>query len=235
MATTTQENKTAEPPQNVAPLSFDELKISYPNTYRQYVSLSNREQSFGDDLDSDEDRDEATVDEHHGLCTTITSVDFLELLYENQMPDHLSAPAYKFFVFLWKMLDACESGSIGGEACRMMFTLSAALADIEDLDDDDDGHHHLLAWTLATVQHGVHPLLYRGEPEANQELFDDAGRLWKKVFKEPSSLSEETRKFAMAWCENFRKLLVQAKKEYGEHANYKFAYIVKTRKRKAKA
>lgn len=240
---TTQEDKL--PPQNVAPLSFDELLIFYPNTYRQYEMLSNREQSFGDDdLDSsDDDEDNRDVDDedHHGLCTTITSVDFLELLYENQMSNHLSAQAYKFLMFLLKMLDACESGSIGGEACRMMFTLTAALADVEGLLLDDTTtnnghhhhHHHLLAWTIATYSHGIHPLLYRGEPEAIQELFADAGRLWKEVFKSSSSLSEEkTRKFAMSACENLRELLAEAKEEYGEHADYKFAYITKTRKRK---
>ena len=243
--TNNQEDKTAEPLQNVAPLSFDELKISYPNTYRQFVLLSDREKSMADDWLDDSDKEEATADSEHNnnnnnndLCTTITSVDFLEPLYENQNSKHLSEKAYSFMMFLWKMLDACESGSIGGEACRMMLTLTAALEDIETLGNNNDGHHHhfLLAWTIATVHHGIHPLLYRGEPNTNQALFNDASRLWKKVYQQPEkSFSAETRKFAISWCENFRELVEQAKEEYGAHADYSFDYIAKTRKRKVKA
>lgn len=41
----------------------------------------------------------------------------------------------RFAVFMWNMLFACESGSIGGDACRMNRVLLAALDDIECMPD----------------------------------------------------------------------------------------------------
>lgn len=205
--------------QDVPALSLDTLKTHYPNIFQQYLRLSDREKEIAERISN-----EATVNENE-LCTTIMFVNFLEPLHENGIPEHLSEGSYQFFMFLWKLLSACESGSIGGEACRMHFVLYAALNDIMDLEDYVAKLEHMLAWTMAAGKHGLYQVLYRGEPETTQALFKEAGDVWKKLFrKEDPRVSDETIQFAQDWCKSFHKLLVGAKEEYGDYADYKFVY-----------
>ena len=218
----------------IPPLSLDDLEARYPNVFRVYVNLSDREKSTRDcllDLQDDEDEESNVNDK--GLCTKITGVDFTRPIHENNLSMHLSDDAYKYTIFLWKLLSACESGSIGGEACRMYQVLCAALDDAVSTKTDKERFERMMAWTIAASSHGLHQVLYRGEPETNQALFREAGNEWKKIFEKGAAkpfLGEATRTFATGSCDGFHKYLLAAKKEYGSYAKYSFNFIKKTRK-----
>lgn len=165
----------------IAPLSLNAVKERYSEVFQVYVTLSDREKATAECLS---DQDEPPPVNKEGLCTTIMFVDFTKAICENTVSEHITSDeTYKFCMFLWKLLDACESGSIGGEACRMWEVLSAALNDIHNIRGNGrDKFEHLLAWTIAARSHGLYPLLYRGMPDPNQ-LFKAAGDMWKKVFE----------------------------------------------------
>ena len=91
---------------------------------------------------------------------------------------------------------------------------------------------HLLGWTTAAVNHGLHALLYRGDPDRNRSLFMAVGDEWKKVFDEIDNnlvVDEAYRKFAIWICECFEKLLKNAEEEYGDYAKYSFNFNKKKR------
>jgi len=152
-----------------------------------------------------------------------------------------NSAANKFCTFLFKCLLASESGSVGGDACRQFDILYAAFDDILILSRSGSVRsstsitfhskfEHLLGWTVAAVNHGLHALLYRGDPDRNRSLFMAVGDEWKKVFDKLDNLEvdEAYRKFAIWICECFEKLLKNAKEEYGDYAT-NFNFIKKKR------
>ena len=176
------------------------------------------------------------IDPVTNLCTTISFTNFIEPLEDNDdCPMKTNSAANKFFTFLFKCLLASESGSIGGDACRQFDILYAAFDDILSIRSRSTSmtfqskFEHLLGWTVAAVNHGLHALLYRGDPDRNRSLFMAVGDEWKKVFDKIDNLvvDEAYRKFAIWICECFEKLLKNAKEEYGDYAKYSFNFIKK--------
>jgi len=215
--------------QPVPPLSLDTVKLRYPRLYREYNFFSDREKEGNSD---------AAVSNANGLCTTISFVDFTKPLEDHgDCPMKTESDANKFCMFVWKILNACESGSIGGDACRQFDVLNNALDDSLAMHSIAARFEHLLGWTAAATNHGLHALLYRGDPDRNRSLFKAVGDEWKKIFEANTEVvvSEELRKFAIWMCESFQKLLKEAKKEYGDYAKYTFNFIKKPRVQKAVA
>ena len=220
----------------LAPLSLIALEQRYPHLYRVYTELSDRENAC---LGSDEDGPASP-----GLCTKIMGEDFtapLEPLPEDA-PLKTHSDANKFAIFLWKLLDACESGSVGGDACRMWEVLAAAEDDTLAMNAMGPRFEHLLGLTIATVNHGVRAWLERGDPHNGKVHFDAIANAWKKIFAKSEAdlvaegVSTELRAFAIKWCETLQRYLKDSKKHNGPYANtFAFNFIVKSRKSNAPA
>jgi hypothetical protein len=134
----------------VPPLSLTTVKARYPNLYRTFSYLSSRELESNDNCNVAR----SPVDAATGLATTIMFVDFTQPLGDNTgSPMKSESDANKFCIFLWKMLDASESGSIGGDACRFFDALYAAYKDIMTMNSTAAKFGHLLGWVIAVVNH----------------------------------------------------------------------------------
>lgn len=226
-----------EPKATAAPLGLSAVRIRYPNLFREYSRLSDRERDARDDIGDILGDGPLPIDAATGLITTITHNDFAAPLAENYpgCPMKAGSDANRFCAFVWKMLSASESGSVGGDACRQFDVLDAALEDA--LAARASKFEHLLGWTAAAAHHGLDSLLDRGDPERNRPLFRRAGDAWKKAFEGIDAANGDTatgvdegyRKFAVSMCESFGKLLRMARKEYGDHARYTFNFIKKPR------
>jgi len=173
-----------------------------------------------------------------GLATKIMFIDFTQQLADNgDSPLKTESDGNKFCIFLWKMLDASESGSIGGDACRFFDALYAAYQDIMKLNSTATKFEHLLGWTIAVCSHGIRALLERGDPDRNRILFKYIAEEFKKIFKLETAavgIDNGLKEFAMEWCGAMQKMLRSVKKEYGEYAeNYTFNFIYKPRPKKA--
>jgi hypothetical protein len=221
-------------PQPIAPLPLSTVKARLPRLFRQYTFLSDREKDFNDDMGEEK----SPIDVDTGCCTTIMSTDFTETLVDR---DHTgqamksASDANKFSMFLWKMLNASESGSIGGDACRQYDILSNALVDTKAMRPVAEKFEHLLGWTGAVANHGIDALLQRGDPTRNKPLFKSAADEWKKVFEKTDGnavvgVSDAQRTFAIQMCESFQRMLKDAKKEYELDTNYTFNFIKKVKK-----
>jgi hypothetical protein len=134
----------------VTPLSLTTVKARYPNLYRTFTHLSDSQ------LQCDEDcnMDPTPIDAATGLATKIMFVDFTQPLGDNKgSPMKTESDANKFCIFLWKMLDASESGSIGGDACRFFDALYAAYQDIMYMSSTAAKFGRLMGWVIAVVNH----------------------------------------------------------------------------------
>lgn len=219
----------------VPPISFSTLKVRYPNLYQVYSQLSERE------LECDELMPEHSTptDAVTGLATKIMFVDFTQMHPgdNGDCPMKANSDANKFGVFLWKMLAASESGSVGGDACRMFDALYAAYQDIMTLNSTAVKFDHLLGWTTAVCRHGIESLLERGEPYRNRLLFKSVADEFKKIFKLDTAavgIDNNLRDFAITWCGHLQKMFRNFKKEHGQYAeSYTFNYIYKPRPTKA--
>lgn len=225
-----------QPPDTMPPLALSTVKQRYPRLYRQYNILSDREKECM--VNISDVSEPPVVDPVTGQCTTISFTDFTKPLEDNgDCPMMTKSDANKFCIFIWKVLNACESGSIGGDACRQFQVLNCALDDTLAMPSVSAKFEHLLGWTAAATNHGLHALLYRGDPDRNKSLFKAVADEWKKVYEKTANnaingVSEALRKFAIWMCESFQKLLKDAKKEYGEDAKYTFNFVKKPRAKK---
>ena len=136
------------------------------------------------------------------------------------------------------MLDASESGSIGGDACRFFDALIAAYDDIMAFHSVAAKFEHLVGWTIAVYQHGIGAMLERGDPDRNRALFKYVAEQFKKIFKLDNTaalgIDDRLKDYAKVWCGNLQKMLKRVKKDYGEYTeNYTFNYIYKPRAKKA--
>ena len=86
-------------------------------------------------------------------------------------------------MFVWKCLGACESGSVGGDAYRQFGVLNAALDDVVALASKKDRFSHLLGWTCAAFNHGMHSMMYRYCPSGIRSLFLAAAAEWRTIFE----------------------------------------------------
>jgi len=160
--------------------------------------------------------------------------------------------ANRFSVFVWKCLIASESGDGGDDARRQFDVLRAALDDAVAVAPSSPGERflHLLGWTSAALNHGLHSLLCGGDPERNRSLFKAAADAWKKAFdkthpggggggggggRKYPHVTGELRDFAIWTCRNLQIMLRDAKREAGNHSdvNYGFNFIRKPRAKKA--
>ena len=234
----------------VAPISFITLKNRYPELHRAYLHLSNREKSWAQDFFDEDDERRPTGP---GPLSTISGVDFTKPLspLRDDFPLTTGSDANKFGMFVWKLLDACESGSVGGDSCRMEDVLFAALDDAVSNDRVANplgylstrwAFEHLLGLALAIRSHGVGPWLDRGDAENGQLLFDTMAGAWKKLFAIPEAvlaaegISPELRAFAIKWCKGLQALLKESRKHYGPYANsFRFNFIVTPRAKRSAA
>ena len=129
--------------------------------------------------------DPKDIDSKTGLCTKIGfDTDFNEPLEESPgCPMSTHSDGYKLCMFLWNCLNASETGSIGGDACRQYDILNSALDDTLSLQSLSSKFEHLLGWTVAAYNHGLEALLYRGDPDRNRALFKAAADEWKVLFE----------------------------------------------------
>jgi len=208
-----------------APLSLSTVKSRYPQLFCEYKKLEDREKEIKEDIGE-------SVTQGWIACTN-----FNEALDDNGSNSAMktNSDANKLCMFLWKCLEASETGSISGDACRQFDILNSAIDDTLSLSSTANKFEHLLGWTAAATNHGLDALLYRGDPDRNRVLFKKVADEWKKVYDSTNVNDEKLRKFAIWYCECFQKLLKQAKKEYGDHASYVFNFIKKKRVRKVAA
>ncbi|KAL7548284.1 hypothetical protein ACHAWF_011573 [Thalassiosira exigua] len=237
MATTTANATAAAAAAASAPfpsLPLSQVQWRYPRLFAQYSHLSDRDAGCDDLMDDLPGRDDGPppVDAATGLRTTIMMVDFARPLEVNEgCPMETDSDANRFAIFLWRMLQACESGSVGGDACRQYDALRAAVDDVLAICEDKARFEHLLGWTVAAANHQLDALLCRGDPFRNRLLFKAISDAWRKIFEAnlDGVISKDLLSFANWQCQYFQKLLKEAKKEYGDHARYIFNFKKKPR------
>ena len=117
-----------------------------------------------------------SIDQATGLCTSIMGSDFIEPLESTGEGCAMKtgSDAHKFCIFVWKCLNASESGSVGGDACRQFDILNSALDDTLAMTTVAAKFENLLGWTAAAYNHELHALLYRGDPDRTRSLFKAA-------------------------------------------------------------
>jgi len=91
--------------------------------------------------------------------------------------------ANMFAMFVVRLLSACESGSTGGDACRMTEVLEAALRDTIRQPLGYPRFEHLLGLTLAILTHELYSWLSRGDEDFGAYLFKIMSEQWKEMFK----------------------------------------------------
>ena len=159
------------------PLSFAVLRQRYPHLYTQIAHLSEREKSCQYSLQEDLGDGEPSLplDKETGLCSTIMHIDFTEPLSEQKgCPMAVDSDANKCAMFIWRALQATESGSLGGDACRQYDLLAACMNDISNLSSKALKFESLLGLTVAMANHQLHALLYRGDPDRCRPLYMEA-------------------------------------------------------------
>ena len=115
MSTTSQQPDDSEN----APLSLSTVKSRYPQLFCEYKKLEDREKQLKEDIGE-------SVTPGWIACTN-----FNETLDDNGSNSmKTNSDANKFCMFLWKCLEASETGSISGDACRQFDILYAAFDDI---------------------------------------------------------------------------------------------------------
>lgn len=201
----------------------------YPNLFREYTHLSDRQKEILQALKS-------TVPD--GYCSQINGADFAQALcpFERDLdvPFPHDGIVNKFATFMLNMLNACESGGVGGDACRMDAVLRAAVNDVVVMPYNQQFIEHLLGLTLAIKWHGLGPFLCRGNPESGRGIFAEIAKEWKKCFdRDPSvyNLSDDAdagdiQEFAKDCCKGVQDILKKVHETHGEHATkYNFNYI----------
>lgn len=188
------------------------LEQQYHSLNREYLSLSHRELQCKADFGGADSEDEAPVGER---CVVISGVNFRKELLP--LPDHVplttDSDTNKYAMLVWKMLDACESGSVGGDACRQRDVLIAATNDALAIQSPGRRFEHLLGLVLALANHGLRSFVLRSDPYHDQAIFTALGGALKKLFKQESiqSISPELRQWGLEYCGNLQDLL----KSYG--------------------
>ena len=224
----------------VAPLSLIALEARYPELHRVYTELSDREKAGRENFG-----DPGPVS---GLATEIMGVDFTSPLaaLPDSFPFKTGSDTNRFAMFLWKMLDACESGSVGGDACRMSSVLVAAANDSLSIFEVDASSltvrgvgprfEHLLGLTLAIVNHGVASWLERGDPDNGKRIFLEIGKEWRKILALPEErlaaegISAAHREFASKSNDSLQRYLKASREHHGPYANtFTFNFIAKPR------
>ena len=187
------------------------LERQYRHLNEVYLALAHREQTVLEDIDGTA---AAT-----GPCTKICGVDFEQEL--TPLPDDIpvctDSDTNKFAMLCWCMLSACESGSVGGDACRMEEVLFAAADDAREQTAPGRQFEHLLGLTLAISNHGVESWIMRGDPHNGAVLFKTLGELWERQLgasnegrrrtKTSAGISPELRKFAIRACSGLQSYL----------------------------
>ncbi|KAL7435950.1 hypothetical protein ACHAXH_003045, partial [Discostella pseudostelligera] len=217
----------------VDPFSLSTIQQRYPRLFQMYATLSDREEGTQECLGRT--TESIPTDPITGLYTKIFYQNFTEKLHPNPegVPLKTDSEGNKYFHFVYRMFLACESGSCGGDACRLYEILFAALEGAIDYSSDNQStlFEHLLGWTAASTTHDLFQLWDRAEPYRTQELFDWAAKEWKKLFEKTEmsgaipGVSDEMRNFAIGQCDSFKRLVVGARKEWGDHAKYSFNFI----------
>ena len=159
------------------------------------------------------------------------------------MPFKAESTTYLFSVLVQNMLNACDSGSCGGNACRIETVLCAALNDTMALqyfrmNDFSKSFEHLLGLTCAIQCHGVEEWITRGDPYFGEQCFKHLGDAWKKMLGKPAAeleaggVSKVLRDYAITVCGGLQRYLKSfgGADWRGTGANvYKFNYVVKKR------
>ena len=200
----------------LASVSILGLEKQYNRLHVVYNRLAARESTIADNIgDADDAKPAGEV--------SISGVDFAEPL--QPLPDDYAftteSNVNKFAMFVWKPLSACESGSIGGDACRQADVLEAA---INDAMNAENLFEHLLGLTLAITNHGIHSFCLRGDPDFGNSMFSTMARAWKGLFTKPEAslgVSAELRESAMSACDGLQEFLKSMRGEgsmLGGHA-----------------
>jgi hypothetical protein len=181
------ESKSVQPTLlQVAPLALSTVKHCYPRLLREYASLSERQMSSLP-LSHPYYALESPIDCTTRQRTTIFFKDFAAPLSTEGdatgVPMKADYDANRFSVFVWKCLGACESGSVGGDPFRQFGVLNAALDDAVTLASKKYRFLHLLSWTCAAFNHGMHSMMYRYCPYGIRSLLLAAAAEWRKIFE----------------------------------------------------
>lgn len=216
------------------PVSILGLEKEYENLHRVYGQLEARERGIRDDLHD--------THNSHKIYTVDFSLDLEPL--PPDAPIRTDSEANRFGMLVFRMLCACESGSIGGDACRIEDVLFAAADDAKDAGPASSASSfrqfdHLLGLTLAVSNHGVESWIVRGDPHNGKVFFKALGDLWKKQLGKDNDqkladagVSAEVRQFAIETCEGLQGYLKSFgdKKWAGTGANeYEFHFMAKRR------
>ena len=161
-------------------------------------------------------------------------VDFarpLEPIEDMDVPFSTDSLINKFGVLVIKMLSACSSGSTGGDACRMMLVLNAALKEVNacmgrrGVEAKAEGFQRLLGLTLAILMHRARDFFYRGDPSFATELFETMGKHWRNLFKTSAErYGQPLHEYALEQCEDLAAFLKTTEMPW-----LRFTYLAKTR------
>ena len=171
-------------PEAKARVSILGLQKIYPQLSDAFNKLASRDADFQDMMGDDEPVDKPTAS-----AKEVTKINFIDFAAPLQplpasVPLATDSAANKFLFLVWKLLDACESGGVGGDACRQADVLGAATDDaINEPKDPASGFQLLLGLTLAISNHGIGSFIERGDPDIGaQVLTPDISRHLPFVF-----------------------------------------------------
>ena len=216
------------------------FETQYEELNKEYLALSHRELDIHEDCGDGKPKP-VTSD---GRCIKISGVDFaaeLEPVPEGALVQNES-DVMKYAMLVWRLLDACESGGVGGDACRQRGVIYAAVNDAMAKLVPSQRFEHLLGCVVAFSNHGLRSFVLRSYAEEDQRVFSALGGAFKKLFKMKAieGVSSDLRGLAIEWCRCLQRHL----KSYGGKgwegtgaAKFSFTFGVKpvpTRVRKRK-
>lgn len=184
------------------------LQKKYRELNSVFETLASRDRSMADLL-GDGPEDTAHQD---GPVTKINFVDFAKPL--TPLPEDMAlktdSDANKFAMLVWRMLDACESGSTGGDAMRQAEVMAAAANDAFSINMPKQLFEHCLGLTFAIMNHGVESYIQRGDPDVGEQVFRLLATKWRTLFvmtDEMLGIPAELRKLAINACDGLQKYL----------------------------
>jgi len=102
----------------------------------------------------------------------------------SHMPWATGSTTNMFTHLVWRMLDACETGSTGGDACREGGVLGAAVTEVVNSRGAVKEQFELaLGMSLAWYNHETFAFMHRGDPEQGHAIITHLGTVWKKLLK----------------------------------------------------
>lgn len=195
---------------------------------KQYDNLSTCRNRLEERANSWSDDDALPYEEEEDKMGSVNLRQSLEQV-DDRLPFTTDSTMNKFAMLVWKMLDACDTGGVGGNATREGNVIAAAVYDILNIADVKTQFEAAAGLSCAIVYQNPMSWLDRGHFEVGQDFLSKLGNLWKRLLKMELSdlgVSLGLRAYAVQLTADLKAFVTSGKNGYTGQ-KYKFNFMVK--------